>query len=97
MTNKSYSVTMSKEQKELGPFESILALVGGFTGLVFGYDIGEWVGAVIGAVVLWGIGRWVGAVADALVKFLVLVGFLLLNRFVRLLAWDIIQVIFSGV
>lgn len=87
---------MSKQEKEIGPFESILALVGGFTGFVFGYDIAEWVGAIVGGVILWGIGRWVGAVADGLVKLLVFIGFLLLNRLVRLFLWDFIQAVFNG-
>lgn len=87
---------MSKQENKLGPFESILALAGGFTGFVFGYDIAEWVGAIVGGVLLWMIGRWVGAVADGLVKFLVFVGFLLLNRFIRLFLWDVIQAVFNG-
>lgn len=87
---------MSTKETEVGPFESILALVGGFTGLVFGYDIAEWIGAIVGGVLLWSIGRWVGAVADGLVKFLVFIGFLILNRFVRLLVWDFIQAILNG-
>jgi hypothetical protein len=82
---------MGKANNEAGFFEAILMLVGGFSGALYGFEQGEWVGLIIGALVLGIVGKWVGAVADWLVKLIVLVGFILLNAAARQFVWELIN------
>ena len=86
---------MEQNNEGGGFFESFLTVAGGISGAIFGYNNGEWLGLIIGALVLGAIGNRVGAAADWLVKLIVLIVILLLNRFVRVFIWEIIKSIFA--
>jgi hypothetical protein len=86
---------MENNSNEGGFFENLLTIVGAISGAIFGYNNGEWIGLIIGAVILGAIGKWVGAVADWVVKLVVLIVILLLNRAIRIFIWDIVKAIFQ--
>ena len=87
---------MGSETEETGFFEGVLMVAGGFTGALWGFNAGEWLGLILGALILGGIGRWIGAAADWTVKLIALLILLLANAFVRQFFWAIIRSIFEN-
>ena len=86
---------MGNNSNEGGFFENLLTFVGAISGAIFGYNNAEWIGLFVGAIIVGAIGKWVGAVADWIVKLIVLIVILLLNRAIRIFIWDMIQAIFQ--
>lgn len=86
---------MANNEEEFGFFEGLLLVVGLISGGIFGFNNGGWLGLFVGALAFGAIGKWVGTAADGIVKFLLLVAFLLINGAIRRFIWELISSLFG--